>query len=128
MENGWKMEDGKCTPHGPPPSVAFKWYPFFAAHTFMSTKIKCQHCELPSVRIRLTDGYKFYCARCGWNHQIVQRELSFAIRVQAILLCLAVLLVVVARLKTLSEWRVWAGIVIVFSALPAYYALSSFSG
>jgi len=29
MENGWKMEDGKCTPHGPPPGVAFKWYPFF---------------------------------------------------------------------------------------------------
>jgi hypothetical protein len=24
MENEWKMEDGKCTPHGPPLSVAFR--------------------------------------------------------------------------------------------------------
>jgi hypothetical protein len=31
MENGWKMEVGKCTPHGPPARVAFQWYPFFAA-------------------------------------------------------------------------------------------------
>ena len=63
---------------GHPPGVAFKWYPFFAAHTFMSTKITCPHCELPAVRLRLMDGYKFCCARCGWNHQIVQRELSSA--------------------------------------------------
>jgi hypothetical protein len=32
MENGWKMEDGKCTLHGPPPGVAFKWYRIRAAH------------------------------------------------------------------------------------------------
>jgi hypothetical protein len=44
---------------GHPPGVAFKWYPFFAAHTFMSTKITCPHCELPAVRTRFTDGYKF---------------------------------------------------------------------
>ena len=78
MENGWKMGDGKCTSSGHRQVWCSSGILFFVAHTFMSTKIKCPHCELPAVRLRLMDGYKFCCARCGWNHQIVQRELSSA--------------------------------------------------
>lgn len=95
-------------------------------YIFPMPKVKCPHCESPALSVGLTDGYKFYCSRCGWNHSIVEVELSSAIRVHLILLCLALLLVVVARLKSPGEWRVWAGIILAFSALPMYYALSSF--
>jgi hypothetical protein len=40
MENGWKMGDGKCKPHAPPPGWCSSGILFFVAHTFMSTKIK----------------------------------------------------------------------------------------
>src|SRR5215831_12743165 len=76
MDGKWEMENAHRM------ATARLWCSsgilFFVAHTFMSTKIKCPHCELPAVRLRLMDGYKFCCARCRWNHQIVQRELSSA--------------------------------------------------
>jgi hypothetical protein len=92
----------------------------------MSKKVKCPHCELPAVRVGVTDGYKFYCSRCGWNHQVVQGELSSAIKIHLVFLCLPVLLIMVARLKSPNEWRTWAALILTASGLPMYYALSSF--
>jgi hypothetical protein len=89
-------------------------------------KINCPHCESRAVRVGLMDGYKFYCSRCGGNHQIVARELSFTIKASSILLCLAVVLIVVARLKSTRDWRAWAGVLLAFSTSPIYYELSSF--
>jgi len=51
MENGWKMGDGKCTSYGHRQVWCSSGILFFVAHTFMSTKIKCPHCELLYVYV-----------------------------------------------------------------------------
>src|SRR5215472_16593869 len=43
-------------------------------------KVNCPQCGSPAARVGLIDGYKFYCSRCGWNHEIVQGELSSAVK------------------------------------------------
>jgi len=37
--------------------------------------LNCPHCGPPAVRVGLIDGYKFYCYRCGWNHEVVLADL-----------------------------------------------------
>jgi hypothetical protein len=74
----------------------------------------------------LIDGYKFYCSRCGWNHEIVLGELSSAIKVSLFLVALGVIFAVVVRVKNPDEGSAWAGILLAFSGLPIYYAISSF--
>ena len=71
------------------------------------------------------DGYKFYCSRCGWNHEIVQGELSSTIKVSLFLVTLGVIFAVVVRVRNPREE--WAGVAILlaFSALPLFYALSA---
>jgi hypothetical protein len=73
----------------------------------------------------LIDGYKFYCSRCGWNHEIVRGELSSAIKVSLILVALGLAFAVVVRVKNPSGGMAWA-VLLAFSGLPVYYALSAF--
>lgn len=94
-------------------------------YIFLMPKINCPHCDSPAVRASLIDGYKFYCSRCGWNHEIVRRELSSTIVVSLVLVALGVVLAIVVRIKNPGERWAWA-ILIAFSGLPVYYALSAF--
>jgi hypothetical protein len=71
------------------------------------------------------DGYKFYCSRCGWNHEIVRGELSSTINVSLFLAILGVIFAVVVRVRNPSEGWAWAVILLAFSALPLFYALSA---
>lgn len=87
-------------------------------------KVNCPHCGLPAVRAGLINAYKFYCARCGWNHEVVERELSSAIKVSSVLVALGVVFAVVVRFKNPSGSMAWA-ILLAFSGLPMYYALSA---
>jgi hypothetical protein len=89
-------------------------------------KVNCPHCAASAVRVALIDGYKFYCSRCGWNRELVGGELSSTIKVSLILVALGLVLAVVARIKIPSEGWAWAGILLAFSGLPIYYALSAF--
>jgi hypothetical protein len=73
----------------------------------------------------LIDGYKFYCPRCGWNHEIVRGELSSAIKVSLFLVVVGVIFAVVVRVKNPHEGQAWA-ILLAFSELPMYYAMSAF--
>ena|SRR5271165_6380236 len=89
-------------------------------------KVNCPHCGASAVRVILMDGYKFYCSRCGWNHQLVRGELSSTIKISLIIVALGLLLAVVVRVKSPNEGWTWAGILLAFSGLPIYYALSAF--
>jgi hypothetical protein len=89
-------------------------------------EVNCPHCASRAVRVGLIHGYKFYCSRCGWNHEIVRGELSSAIRVSFFLVALGVIFAVVVRVKNPDEEWAWAGILLAFSGLPIYYAISSF--
>jgi hypothetical protein len=71
------------------------------------------------------DGYKFYCSRCGWNHEIVRRELSSTIKVCVFLVTLGLIFAVVVRVRNPSEGWAWVAILLAFSALPLFYALSA---
>jgi len=71
------------------------------------------------------DGYKFYCSRCGWNHEIVRGELSSTIKVSLFLVTLVMIFAVVVRVRNPSEGWVWVVILLAFSALPLFYALSA---
>ena len=88
-------------------------------------KVNCPHCASPAVRVSLIDGYKFYCSRCGWNHEIVRRELSSTIKVSVFLVTLGVIFAVVVRVRNPSEGWAWITILLAFSALPLFYALSA---
>jgi hypothetical protein len=72
------------------------------------------------------DGYKFYCSRCGWNHELVREELLSTIKVSLVVVALALVLAAVSRVRNPSEGWTWAGILLAFSGLPIYYALSAF--
>jgi cbb3-type cytochrome oxidase subunit 3 len=87
-------------------------------------KVNCPHCPSPAVRVSLIDGYKFYCSRCGWNHETVQRELSSATTVSLVLVALGVIFAIVVRIKNPGESWAWA-ILVAFAGLPVYYALSA---
>jgi hypothetical protein len=89
-------------------------------------KVNCPHCGSLAVRVGLINGYKFYCSRCGWNHEIVLGELSSAIRVSLTAAALGVIFAVVVRERNPNEGWAWAGILLAFSGLPVYYALSAF--
>jgi hypothetical protein len=71
------------------------------------------------------DGYKFYCSRCGWNHEIVRGELSSTIKVSLFLVAVGVLVAVVMRVRNPSEAGAWAVTLLALSALPLFYALSA---
>ena len=71
------------------------------------------------------DGYKFYCSRCGWNHEIVRGELSSTVKVSLFLVTLGVIFAAVVGGRNPSEGWLWVGIVLAFSALPLFYALSA---
>jgi len=88
-------------------------------------KVICPHCALPAARVSLMDGYKFYCSRCGWNHEIVRRELSSTIKVSLFLSILGVIFAAVMRVRNPREAWLEVGIVLAFSALPLFYALSA---
>lgn len=70
-------------------------------------------------------GYKFYCSRCGWNHEIVRGELSSTVKVSLFLVALGVIFAVAVRVRNPSEAWVWVEILLAFSALPLFYALSA---
>ncbi|SRR6266478_1417422 len=89
------------------------------------SKINCPYCAYPGTRVSVIDGYKFYCSRCGWNHEIVRRELSFTIKVSLFLATLGVIFAVVVRVRNPGEDSMWIGILLAFSALPLFYALSA---
>jgi hypothetical protein len=89
-------------------------------------KVKCPQCGAQAVRVSLIDGYKFYCSRCGWNHELVLGELLSTIKVSLVLVALALVLAAVARVRNPSEGGTWAGILLAFSGLSIYYALSAF--
>jgi hypothetical protein len=71
------------------------------------------------------DGYKFYCSRCGWNHEIARRELSTTIKVSVFLVTLGVIFAVVVRVRNPNEGWAWIAILLAFSAFPLFYALSA---
>jgi hypothetical protein len=71
------------------------------------------------------NGYKCYCSRCGWNHEIVRGELSSAIKVSLFLVTLGVIFAVVVRMRNPSEGWAWVVILLAFSPLPLFYALSA---
>ena len=88
-------------------------------------KVNCPHCGSAAARVGLIEGYKFYCSRCGWNHEIVEGELSSAIKVSLILVALALAFAVIVHVRNPNEG--WASVgVLALSALPIYYALSAF--
>lgn len=87
-------------------------------------KVHCPHCHSPAVRVSLIDGYKFYRSRCGWNHEIVQRELSSTTTVSLVLMAVGVIFAIVVRIKNPGESWAWATLM-AFSGLPVYYALSA---
>jgi hypothetical protein len=88
------------------------------------SKLDCPHCHSPAVRVSLIDGYKFYCSRCGWNHEIVRRELSSTVKSSSVLLVLGVVSAIVVGIKNHGEGWTWA-ILLAFSGLPVYYGLSA---
>ena len=95
-------------------------------YIFTMSKVNCPHCASLAVKVGLIDGYKFYCSSCGWNHEIVRGELFLTIKVSFALVALAVILSLVVRLKNPSEGWASAGILVAFSGLPVYFALSAF--
>jgi hypothetical protein len=94
-------------------------------YIFCMPKVNCPHCASPAVRVSLMDGYKFYCSRCGWNHEIVRGELSSTIKVSLFLVTLGVIFAAVVGVRNPGEGWLWVGIVLAFSALPLFYALSA---
>jgi len=89
-------------------------------------KVNCPQCGSPAARVGLIDGYKFYCSRCGWNHEIVQGELSSTINEGLLLVGLFVAVAVVVCVRNPIEVWTCAGIWLAFSGLPICYALSAF--
>lgn len=89
-------------------------------------KVNCPLCASQAVRVTLIHGYKFYCSRCGWNHDLVRGELSSTIKVGLVVVALGLLLAFVARVKNPSDNWGSAGILLALSALPIFYALSAF--
>jgi hypothetical protein len=89
-------------------------------------KVNCPLCGSQAVRVTLMDGYKFYCSRCGWNHDLVRGELSSTIKVSLVVVALGLFLAAVWRVKNPSDQWGWAGILLALSALPIFYALSAF--
>ena len=88
-------------------------------------KIICPNCASLAVRVGLIDGYKFYCSRCGWNHEIVRRELSTTIKVSLFLTSLGPIFAVLMRVKNPGAGSMWIAVLLAFSGLPLYYALSA---
>jgi hypothetical protein len=88
-------------------------------------KVKCPQCASQAARVSLIAGYKFYCSRCGWNHELVRGELLSTIKVSLVLVAFALVLAAVSRVRKPSEGWAWAGILLAFSGLPIYYALSA---
>lgn len=70
------------------------------------------------------DGYKFYCSRGGWNHEVVRRELLLTIVVGAVVVVLGVALAVTVQIKNPGEGWAW-GILLAFAALPIYWLVSA---
>lgn len=89
-------------------------------------KVNCPHCGSQASKVGVIDGYKFYCSRCGWNHEIVRRALSSTIKVSLVLVALGVAFAVMVRVRSPNEGWAWAGILLAFSGLPIYYAFSAF--
>lgn len=89
-------------------------------------KVNYPQCGSPAARVGLIDGYKFYCCRCGWNHEIVQGELSSAVKEGLLLVALLVAVGVVVCVRNPNEGWTCAGIRLAFSGLPISYALSAF--
>lgn len=71
------------------------------------------------------DGYKFYCSRCGWNHEIVRKELSSTIKISLFLMTLGVIFATVMRVRNPGEGWLWVAGALAFFALPLFYALSA---
>src|SRR5262245_20690640 len=88
-------------------------------------KVSCPHCYSSAVRVGLIDGYKFYCSHCGWNHEVVRRELSSTIVVSLVLVTLDVVLAIVVRIKNPGESWGWA-LLLAFAGLPIYYAFLAY--
>jgi hypothetical protein len=60
MENGWKMEDGKCTTAWATASGAFKWYPFSQRTPFVGSLNSDARPYLKQLLHR--DSSKYFCA------------------------------------------------------------------
>jgi hypothetical protein len=102
----------------------FVKFPFIADMYYIShmPKVNCPFCDSRAVRVTLVHGHKFYCSRCGWNHEIVQAELSSTIKLSLVLFTLGLLVAIGAGVKYPSEqWL--RGEILGFSALPLFYAL-----
>jgi len=71
------------------------------------------------------DGYKFYCSRCGWNHEIVRKALSSTINVSLFVVALGALFAVLVRVKSPNEGWLWVGILLAFTGLPLFWTFSA---
>src|SRR5208283_897147 len=83
-------------------------------------------CKSTAVRVSLTDGYKFYCSRCGWNHEVVRRELSLTIKISLAVAALAVILALVVHVRVPDKPWISAAVLLSFSGLPLYHAFIAF--
>jgi len=71
------------------------------------------------------DGYKFYCSRCGWNHEIVRKALSSTINVSLFVVALGAMFAVLVRVKSPDEGWIWVGILLAFTGLPLFWTFSA---
>lgn len=87
-------------------------------------KVNCPHCHSAAVRVGLINGYKVYCSHCGWNHELVRRELSSNVKLSLILAGLGAIFAMAVRFR--NPGSTWVAVMLAFSGLPMYYAFSGF--
>jgi hypothetical protein len=88
-------------------------------------KLNCPACGARTVRVSLTNGYKFYRSQCGWNREIARAALAFATRTNLFVAAFGLVLAVVVGAKNPGEKWAAVPILLAFSALPSFYVVSA---
>jgi hypothetical protein len=84
-------------------------------------RISCPACHIKAKRVSLQNGYKYYCARCGWNVGVAQAALRSTIKTSIWVLGIAAVVSVVVLLKNPNNWGIAVGVTVAFGGLPAFW-------
>jgi hypothetical protein len=66
-------------------------------------KVICPLCESQAVSVSDISGSKSYCARCGWNLEIVRAALYSAVKVNLFVVALGVILGAIALVRNSNK-------------------------
>jgi hypothetical protein len=73
--------------------------------------------------VSLQNGYKYYCAQCGWNVGVAEAALLSTIRISIWMLSVAVVIIAVVLFKNPNNWGIAVGVASAFGGLPAFWTL-----